>query len=190
MTGDLVQGPHVDSVVQDKRLLLGQGPAKGPAVDGARDMFTYLCQYLTSLEAEVGSPYTLAMLRQLLLSDLHLFSITCACVRVCVCVCARGCVWLHCSRYTFAMLGQQLQLSDLRFFSSICVCVAALLTAQSCLLLRQRYLSCRVFADTNAAKEFMFSVPLYIVCPPRDCCSYHMMFLPSSVSLNFTISNL
>ncbi|KAL0047867.1 hypothetical protein WJX82_001975 [Trebouxia sp. C0006] len=48
----LAQGPHVDSVVQDKRLLLGQGPAKGPAVDGAREMFTYLCQYLTSLEAE------------------------------------------------------------------------------------------------------------------------------------------
>ncbi|KAL0027199.1 hypothetical protein WJX77_002651 [Trebouxia sp. C0004] len=48
----LAQGPHVDSVVQDKRLLLGQGPAKGPAVDGARDMFTYLCQYLASLEAE------------------------------------------------------------------------------------------------------------------------------------------
>lgn len=49
----LVQGPHVDSVVQDKRLLLGQGPAEGPSVEGAREMFAYLCQYLTSLEAEV-----------------------------------------------------------------------------------------------------------------------------------------
>ena len=84
MTGDLVQGPHVDSVVQDKRLLLGQGPAKGPPVDGARDMFTYLCQYLTSLEAEVGSPYTLAMLGPLLLSHLHFFGSTvCVCVYVC-----------------------------------------------------------------------------------------------------------
>lgn len=80
MTGDWVQGPHVDSVVQDKRLQLGQGPAQGPAVDGARDMFTYLCQYLASLEAEVESPYTLAMLWQLLLSDLCFFSSTCVCV--------------------------------------------------------------------------------------------------------------
>ncbi len=74
-----MQGPHVDSVVQDKRLLLGQGPAEGPAVDGARDMFTYLCQYLASLEAEVGSSYTLAMLGQLLLSDLHFFRSTFVC---------------------------------------------------------------------------------------------------------------
>ncbi len=81
MNGDLVQGPHVDSVLQDKRLLLGQGPAKGPAVDGARDMFTYLCQYLTSLEAEVRSPYTDAMLGQQLLSHLHFFNST-----VCLCV--------------------------------------------------------------------------------------------------------
>ena len=60
MTGDWVQGPHVDSVVQDKRLLLGQGPAKGPAVDGARDMFAYLCQYLTSLESEVSHRFVSA----------------------------------------------------------------------------------------------------------------------------------
>lgn len=49
----LVQGPHVDSVVQDQRLLLGQGPIEGPSVEGAREMFAYLCQYLTSLRAEV-----------------------------------------------------------------------------------------------------------------------------------------
>ncbi|KAL0030048.1 hypothetical protein WJX79_003167 [Trebouxia sp. C0005] len=63
----LAQGPHVDSVVQDKRLLLGQGPAEGPAVDGARDMFTYLCQYLASLEAEaftVRSRLEMAVQRQ------------------------------------------------------------------------------------------------------------------------------
>ena len=48
-----MQGPHVDSVVQDKRLLLGQGPAEGPSVEGAREMFAYLSQYLTSLQAEV-----------------------------------------------------------------------------------------------------------------------------------------
>ena len=43
----------MDSVVQDKRLLLGQGPTEGPSVEGAREMFAYLCQYLTSLQAEV-----------------------------------------------------------------------------------------------------------------------------------------
>ena len=48
-----MQGPHVDSVVQDERLLLGQGPNEGPSVEGAREMFAYLCQYLTSLQAEV-----------------------------------------------------------------------------------------------------------------------------------------
>lgn len=48
-----MQGPHVDSVVQDKRLLLGQGPTDGPSVEGAREMFAYLSQYLTSLQAEV-----------------------------------------------------------------------------------------------------------------------------------------
>ena len=48
-----MQGPHVDSVVQDKRLLLGQGHTEGPSVEGAREMFAYLCQYLTSLQAEV-----------------------------------------------------------------------------------------------------------------------------------------
>ena len=107
MIGEWVQGPHVDSVVQDKRLLLGQGPAKGPAVDGAREMFTYLCQYLTSLEAEVRSSYTDAMLGQLLLKKHS----TCVCVSVslslslslslCVCVC-------------------------------VCVCLAVLLTVHTC----------------------------------------------------------
>ena len=48
-----MQGPHVDSVVQDERLLIGQGPTDGPSVEGAREMFAYLCQYLTSLQAEV-----------------------------------------------------------------------------------------------------------------------------------------
>ena len=57
----------MDSVVQDKRLMLGQGPAEGPAVDGAREMFTYLCQYLTSLEAEVRASQVSALLTRLLL---------------------------------------------------------------------------------------------------------------------------
>ena len=92
MIREWVQGPHVDNVVQDKRLLLGQGPAKGPAVDGARDMFTYLCQYLTSLEAEVRSPYTFAMLWPLLLSDLHFLQHLCVCLSMCVCVCVCVCL--------------------------------------------------------------------------------------------------
>ena len=40
--------------MQDKRLLLGQGTDEGPAVLGAREMFIYLHQYLTAMEAEVS----------------------------------------------------------------------------------------------------------------------------------------
>lgn len=68
----------MDSVVQDKRLMLGQGPAEGPAVDGARDMFTYLCQYLTSLEAEVRTSSVSALpTRLLLMHRLCLLSAPC-----------------------------------------------------------------------------------------------------------------
>ena len=53
------QAPQVESVVQDKALMLGAAPEEGPAVEGAREMFTYLHQYITSLEAEVRlqAPY-------------------------------------------------------------------------------------------------------------------------------------
>jgi len=188
MIGEWVQGPHVDSVVQDKRLLLGQGPAKGPAVDGAREMFTYLCQYLTSLEAEVRSSYTDAMLGQLLLKKHSACVCVCVCVCVClslflslslslslcVCVCVYVCVSLYCSQYTLAMLGQQLQLSDLCFFSSICVYVSALLTVQSCLQLMQRCLPL-CFASASLS------------CPSSSNSAVAIQRLPLSVSV-FTIT--
>lgn len=50
----LVQGPHVESVIQDKRLALPDSAGDPVEVEAARQTFAYLRQYLLSLETEVN----------------------------------------------------------------------------------------------------------------------------------------
>ena len=49
-----LQGPHVESLTQDQRLLLPDPAGESDNVQAARETFVYLWQYLHSLESEVS----------------------------------------------------------------------------------------------------------------------------------------